>query len=765
MARKIIKSKYFVEEDFVEVLAEVPAGGSSPLPTNQEMKVIGRPVTRLDGYDKVSGTARYTFDINLPHLAHARTLRSPYAHARITAIDAREAAKMPGVLGIIHYQNVDQIPWYGSSFLFDPHLRYVGDEVACVAAETEAAASAALKRIKVEYEELPFVVDAAAAMKQNAPAIHEGGNIQGGKPAVYARGDFDAGLAEADVVVEETFTTQVEVHNPTEVHCSVVNWEGDRLTVWDSTQAIFSVRDTVAQSLGLPASQVRVIKRYMGGGFGSKLTTGKYTVMAALLAQRIGRPVRITLDREEMNLAVGNRPDSVQKLTVAAKKDGTLSAMSHWSYGAVGAYPSGAACSWPLRTIYQCPNVKTEEYSVFINAGPGRPFRAPGHVQGTFALESILDDVAEKLAMDPLEFRRKNHATIDQVMNLPYTSKKLLEAYDAGAKAIGWDRRRKVPGADKGRYQRGLGFASQIWWGAGTPPAGCILKLNRDGSVRLIAGTQDIGTGTYTVMAQVAAEILEIPIERIQVNLGDTAVGPYCPLSGGSLTTPSVTPAVADAALQMKEKLLSAAAAILEVPQGELVYQRGEVRHTGDTSKKKTIVEILREMREQTLLTYGARNANPEGYAINSFGAQFAEVEVDTLTGHVKVIKVVAAHDIGRAVNRLTLENQFHGGILQGIGFALMEERVIDPQTGKVLTVNLHDYKMPTIMDMPEIEVIIVSEADTKISNVGAKGVGEPAMIPTPGAIANAIYNAIGVRLHSLPMTPDKILMALAQKG
>jgi len=766
MARKIIKSKYFVEEDFVEVLAEVPEGGGSPLPVNEEMKVIGQPVARLDGYAKVSGTARYTFDINLPGLAHARTLRSPYAHARITSIDTTEADKMPGVLGIIHHQNVEQIPWYNNtSFLFDPHLRYVGDEVACVVAETEAMAVAALGQIKVGYEELPFVVDAAAAMKEDAPAVHEGGNIQGGKPSVYARGDFETGLAEADVVVEETFATQVEVHNPTEVHCSVVNWEGDRLTVWDSTQAIFSVRDTVADSLGLPASHVRVIKKYMGGGFGSKLTTGKYTVMAALLARKIGRPVRIALDREEMNLAVGNRPDSVQKLTVAARKDGTLSAMSHWSFGAVGAYPSGAACSWPFRTIYQCANVKTEEYSVFINAGPGRPFRAPGHVQGTFALESILDDVAEKLGLDPLDFRRKNHATTDQVMNLPYTSKKLLEAYDAGARAIGWERRRQVPGSDLGRFKRGIGVASQIWWGAGTPPAGCILKLNRDGSVRLIAGTQDIGTGTYTVMAQVAAEILEIPLDRIQVILGDTAVGPYCPLSGGSLTTPSVTPAVADAAQQMKEKLLSAAAAILEVPQGELEYSRGEIRHTGDAAKKKTITEILREMREQTLLTFGTRNANPEGYAINSFGAQFAEVEVDTLTGHVQVVKVVAAHDIGRPINRMTLENQFHGGILQGIGFALMEERVMDPQTGKVLTVNLHDYKMPTIMDMPEIEVIVVSEADTKISNVGAKGVGEPAMIPTPGAIANAVYNAIGVRLHSLPMTPDKVLRALAEKG
>jgi xanthine dehydrogenase YagR molybdenum-binding subunit len=765
MARKIVKSKYFVEEDFTEVLAEVPQGGSEPLPPADKTRVIGQPVSRVDGYDKVSGTARYTFDIALPNMAHARTLRSPHSHARITAIHTREAEQMPGVLAVIHHGNSPEIPWYGNSFLFDPHVRYVGDEVACVAAETADAAEAALRRIKVDYEILPFVTDAAAAMKEDAPAVHEGGNVQGGKPSVYARGDYDAGRAEADVVVEETFSTQVEVHNPTEVHCSVANWDGDRLTVWDSTQAIFGVRDTVSRSLNLPASNVRVIKKYMGGGFGSKLAAGKYTVMAALLARQIGRPVKITLDRTEMNLAVGNRPDSVQTLTVGTRRDGTLTAMRHYSYGAVGAYPSGAGCSWPFRTIYQCPNLQTEEYSVFINAGPGRPFRAPGHVQGTFALESMMDMVAEKLGMDPLDFRRKNHATTDQVMNLPYTSKKLLEAYDAGARAIGWERRRKVPGSDKGRFKRGIGVASQIWWGGGGPPAGVFLKLNRDGSVRLIAGTQDIGTGTYTTMTQVAAEILEIPMERIQVNLGDTAVGPYCPLSGGSLTTPSVMPAVAHAAQQMKAKLLSGAAAIMEVPETELEYRQGEVLHATGAQKKMTIPEIVGKMREQVLVTFGERNANPEGFAINSFGAQFADVEVDTLTGKVRVVKVVAAHDIGRAINRMTLENQFHGGIMQGLGFALQEERVIDPQTGKVLTVNLHDYKMPTIMDIPEIEVIIVSEADTKISNVGAKGAGEPAMIPTPGAIANAIYNAIGVRILSMPMSPDKILTALSKKG
>jgi len=304
-------------------------------------------------------------------------------------------------------------------------------------------------------------------------------------------------------------------------------------------------------------------------------------------------------------------------------------------------------------------------------------------------------------------------------------------------------------------------MASQIWWGGGGPPAYATLKLNHDGSVQVLAGSQDLGTGTYTILAQVASEVLEIPIEKIHVIIGDTAVCPYCGLSGGSMTAPSVTPAVRDAAEQMKVKLISGAAAILEITEDDVAYSGAELISKKDQSKKITIPELFGKMDENVLITTGARAANPEGYAINSFGAQFAEVEVDVDTGKVRVIKIVAAHDVGRTLNRTLLENQFEGGIIQGLSFALMEQRIIDEYTGKVLTTNLHDYKLPTIMDIPEIEVVIVSEGDPKISNTGVKGIGEPPIIPTAGAIANAVYNAIGVRMRSLPITPDKVLMAL----
>jgi xanthine dehydrogenase YagR molybdenum-binding subunit len=471
------------------------------------------------------------------------------------------------------------------------------------------------------------------------------------------------------------------------------------------------------------------------------------------------------MDRKEMNLAVGNRPDSFQRLKVGAKNDGTLVAMDHYAYGTVGAYPYGAGCSWPFRTLYKCENINVEEYSVVTNAGRACAMRAPGHVKGIFGFEQIIDEAAEKIGMDPLEFRLKNYTEVDPVSDLPYTSKKLREAYEKGAEAIGWSRRKNPANSDKGNLKRGIGMASQIWWGGGGPPSYATIKLNTDGSLQVLSGTQDIGTGTYTALAIIAAEVLEIPVEKIQVTLGDTESCPAAIVSGGSLTIPSVTPAVRDAAEKIKDKLISGAAAVLEVPEENIIYAGGVMQVIDDDSKKLSITELLQKMDEQQLVATGARNANPEGYEIKTFGAQFAEVEVDTDTGKVRVIKVVAAHDVGRVVNWKTLENQFHGGVIQGIGFALLEERVMDEDTGKLLTSNIHDYKIPTIKDIPEIEVISVNEGDPLISSTGAKGCGEPAHIPTAGAIANAIYNAIGVRIKSAPMTPDKVLMALQNKN
>lgn len=763
MDKKLVKSKYDLYDEKIEQLAEVPVEKIEPLPLNKDLKYIGKEINRIYGYNKVSGTAEYTFDKILTQMAHAVILRSPHPHAKIIKIDTSKAEKIDGVLEILTYENTPKTKWYGEdTFLFDEHIRYQGDEIACLVAETESIARQAIKEIIVNYEIIKHVTEAEMAMKEDAPKLYDWGNVATwANPMKYERGDFQKGLEEADEIIKDNYSTQVVVQNPTEPHCSVVNWEGGKLTLWDSTQGIFSVRSSVANALNIPESKVRVIKKYMGGAFGSKLEAGKYSVIAALASKKIGRPVKISLDRKEMNLAVGNRPDSFQTLTVGAKKDGTLTALGLQMYGSMGAHQTGAGCHWPLRSVYLCPNVKVEEKYVAINAGRARPFRAPGHVQGTFALESILDDMADKLGIDPIEFRLKNYAELEQSWNIPYTSKLLKECYQKGAEAIGWKEKRKPTNSDKGPIKKGIGIASQIWWGGGAPPAYAKLKVNRDGSVNVQAGTQDIGGGTYTIIAQVAAEILEIPLSKIDVSIGDTDEHPYTPSSGGSMTAPSVTPAVHDAALQAKKKLISGAAALLETTEANLIYKDGFIFIKNDESKKKSIGEIVQGTREQTLVTMGARNANINGYAINSFGAQFAEVEVNIETGKVKVLKIIAAHDIGRTINKKLLENQFHGGIIQGLGYALLEERIIDHYTGKVVTTNLHSYKVPTIKDMPEIEVIIVSETDSLISSIGAKGIGEPAIIPTAGAISNAVYNATGIRIKSLPITPDKILNSI----
>lgn len=760
MPRKIKKVEYDLYGKKITAMAEVPEEELKPLAKNEKLKYVGKDISRIDGYDKVSGTATFAFDKEMPRMAYSKILRSPHPHAEIKTINTKKAEKLAGVLKILTHENTEQISWYdGTTYVFDKHLRHEGDDIAFIVAETEEIANRAAKMIEVQYKQLPYVVTAEEAMKDDAPKLYDDGNVR--EPYEFTRGDFNAGLKEADETLKETFTTQVEIHNPTEPHCSVVNWDGDDLTIWDSTQTVFGVRSGIAGALGIKENKVRIIKKYMGGGFGSKLEAGKYSVMAALASKELGRPVRVALDRKEMQLAVGNRPDSNQTIKIGAKKDGTITAMSHEAFGAIGAHPSGASCFWPLRQIYKCPNIFVNNKSVYINAGRARAFRAPGHVQGTFALEGIIDDMAEKLGMDPIDFRMKNYAEKDQDSGLPYSSKRLKEAYKQGAEKIGWNRRNKKAGSTEGPVKKGIGVATQIWWGAGTPPTRATLKLNTDGSARVLCGTQDIGGGTYTILAQVAADVLEIPLKNVEVFLGDTANHPYGVTSGGSLTAPSATPAVYDAALQMKDKLISGAAAFLDIPEEQVSYKEGVFTDKNDSSNKADLPKIVDEIGENVMVTTGARGPNPDDYYINSFGAQFAEVEVDTMTGKVKVLRVVAAHDIGRVINSKTLTNQLEGGIMQGLGYALMEQRIMDKPTGKMVNVSWHDYKMATVMDTPQIDSIVVSDADYKISPVGAKGVGEPAMIPTPGAIGNAVYNAIGVRIKSLPITPDKVLDAL----
>ena len=765
---KKVKTTIEIEGRYQEVVVEVPEDEPPVWPPDAKLSVVGRPLSRVDGVEKITGQARYTQDVNLPGMLHARILRSPFPAARIMRIDSSKAEKLPGVKAVLTHENAPKIPWYGTqSFLLDPVCRHVGDEVACVAALDEETAEEALKLIEVEYEKLPFVLDAERALEEGAPKVYPGGNLQGGKPSVYARGDVEKGFAEADAVVEETFRTQVQVHACLEPHASVARWEGDKLVVWDSTQAVFGVREQLARTLNLPLSRVRVLAPFIGGGFGSKLWLNKYTVLAALLARQTGRPVKISLDREEDCVNTGNRPSSVQTIKAGCKKDGTLTALFLKSAGPVGAYDSGAGAGTPLREMYRCPNVKTEESNVYINAGQARPMRGPGHVQGTFALEQVMDMLAERIGMDPLAFRQKNYATNNQVRNQPYSSKGLDEAYRLGAERFGWPAARSRPGRSDdatSTKKRGVGLASQIWGGGGGPPAYAVVQLNRDGTARLLAGTQDIGCGTKTVMAQVAAEELGLPLEHVTITVADTDAVPYGPFSGGSITVPSVAPAVRYAAADVKRQLAALAAEQFEERLGKAPAERldlrdGVIYDTASPDHSVPIKEVAAKI-DQMIIGKGLRGPNPPGLSLNTFGVQFAEVEVDTETGEVRVLRVVAAHESGRIVNPLTASSQVEGGVIQGIGFALYEERVLNKATGRMVNANLHDYRLPTSCDIPEIETVFVPMSDPIANNVGAKGLGEPPIIPTAGAIANAVYDAIGIRITELPMTPGRVLAA-----
>ncbi|MEJ2661713.1 MAG: molybdopterin-dependent oxidoreductase, partial [Desulfobacteraceae bacterium] len=585
--------------------------------------------------------------------------------------------------------------------------------------------------------------------------------------------DVAEGMAEADVVLEESYRTECEIHTPMELHGCVANWEADRLTIWESTQGVYAVQKKVAEALNLPLSKVRVIGHYMGGGFGSKLRAGKYTVIAALLARITGRPVKMVLSREETYLAVGNRPPSNMTLKAGVKKDGTLTALDFTCTGTGGAYPAGGTSlvDWQVQDLYQCPNVRTSCTDVYINAGPARPFRAPGHPQGSWALEQMLDALAAAIEMDPVDLRLKNIALYSQARkgNPAYTSTGLRDCLAKGAEAFGWKeaRARIAAAGNRGLIRRGVGMAAGLWIaGAGRPPSTIILKLFADGSVNLNMGASDIGTGTKTVMALVVAEELGIKPDSIQIEHADTGTTQYATPSGGSKTVPTESPAVRAAAVNLKQQMLEIAARDLAADPAALYFQAGRIVARKDPAKMISFTELSGLKKQGVLVGIGYRGPNPENKATNPFAAQFCEVEVNTGTGEVRIIRFLGAHDSGRVMSRLTYDNQVFGGITMGIGLATTEARILDKnQTGKMVNRNWHDYKLPTALDVPlEMTSLPIEPDDTEANTTGAKGLGEPVTIPTAAAVANAVYHATGVRVTRTPVNPVQLCRLLAER-
>jgi len=766
-----------MKDDFArpEVVAQGVQAEERLQPWTGETKLVGKALPRVDAYERVSGTAEFTCDVVLPDMLHAAILRCPHAHAMVKSVDTSAAEKMPGVIAALTSKSPGaDIPFYvpdgpsasPQSLLFDPHCRYEGDEVAAVAARTPYEAFDALKAIKVEYEVLPFVLDEASALKPDAPRLHGSANSMG-EPQVMKRGDVGRGFAEADVVLEQTFTTSVQIHATMEPHGSVVRWDGDRLVVWDSTQGVYDggLFD-LAAIFKMAPTHIRVICKYMGGGFGSKAELSKHTVIAALLARQTGKPVKLMLSREETLRAVGNRPEASMTMKAGARKDGTLTALQMTSVTTPGAYYFVEMFGYQVAELYKCANVLVSERAYYTNAGRARWFRAPGFPAGSWALEQTMDMLAEKLNIDPIDFRLRNLTSVSQTEgNKPYTSTGFRECLTEGARVFGWAAARAAR-KEPGHIRRGVGVAGGVWMaGMGSPPYTAEIRMFADGCVTIRTGVVDIGTGTKTVACMVAAEELEVPLETIRIETGDTAVTPYAQVAGGSMTLPGLIPAVRGGARIVKQQVLPWAAEALGVSERDVVIRGGAFVSRTSADKKKPVQDVFRAHGVMDVVGIGKREPNPTDKVVRPFAAHFAEVEVNTRTGEIRVLRLLGANDSGRVINRKTFDNQVVGGMNQGLGYALTERRVMDRQTGKMCNANLHDYKLPTSLDVAvDHQVVPIDPHDTECNNVGCKGLGEPAHVPAAAAIANAIYDAIGLRPADGPVDPTTVLALLGKQ-
>ncbi|HXV03729.1 MAG TPA: xanthine dehydrogenase family protein molybdopterin-binding subunit [Gaiellaceae bacterium] len=698
---------------------------------------VGRPATRIDGLQRARGEARYTADIQLPGMLHAAVLRGPYAHARVKRLDLEAAREAPGVRGVLGP--------------IQEEVGYPGQAVAAVAADTLAQAEAALALVEVQWEELEPLLDPDEAVARDALVSDA---------RTSERGDVERGFAEADVIVEAEYRTQSVLHNSMETHQAICEWEArDRLTVYISTQFVWGIREQVAEHYELPPDQVRVVCRFMGGGFGSKNSPDDYTYIAADLARETGRPVKCALTRRDENLAAGHRNATIQRLRAGARSDGTITALEGDFVNATGWGGWVSSTGGPMELLYGCESVRITERGAKLNSSPMKAFRAPGFVEGTFGLECLIDELAAKLGLDPLEFRRRNHSEHDAVDGRPFSSKNLLECYTRAQPH--WERREQVRASSDGPWKRGVGLASQIWYGGGGPPSYAWVRVGAHGRAVVVTAMQDIGTGSATAMAQIAAEELGLPVDHVDVSLGDTARGPYASISAGSSTIPSMGPAVRAAAADAARQIIEIAAQRFELEERVLSLHGGRIVSADGGSWP--IEEITGLLEDGQILGKGSRGPNPTGMRVLTFGVQVAEVAVDVETGEVRVDRIAAIHDVGRVINPLGASSQVEGGIIQGLGHTLSEERLLDPRTGAVLTQTLDSYRMPTIADVPEIVTDLVDIPDAHLTNLGSKGLGEPPIVPTAAAIANAIRDATGADVRSLPITREEMLRALRE--
>ena len=741
--------------------------------TAEPTAVIGASLSRVDGPFKTTGSARYASDYNFPNMVYAVPVGANIASAKILSIDGTAAEKMPGVLTILHHGNFDPVFRNASGGrnseqrppFEDETVYYWGQYVALAVAETLAQAQAAAAAVKFSYA--PDRFNVATDLSDPMPAI----GAPGGPKILSHRGDPETVFASAPVKIDCTYTTPAETHNPMEMHATVAVFDGKKFTLYESSQGVMNHRNVMAQVLGVPKENIEVISRFIGSGFGGKLFPWPHSALAAVAARRLNRPVKLTLSRKMMFANVGHRPRTEQRLRLGASPDGKLLSLSqdyrnHTSINDDIRENCGEAT--PL--LYSTANLQVSSALVRRNIGAPTPMRGPGAVPGLFALESAMDELAIKLNKDPVQLRIALDTLIDEEKNKPFSSRHLKECLEVGSKRFGWDKRTPAVGSmRKGDLILGWGVAAASW-SAGRGVAEASVSLSADGSARVSSGSQDPGTGTYTVIAQIVSDKTGIPLTRIQSVLGSSSLPPG-PTSGGSTATATIIPAVAEAAVNAIKVVLTTACSAQGSPflgkePADLVMSSGHVHLKGQSpSSGVPFQEILKlgnlasANGEGKTGGYGS-DTDGKNFSSHSFGAQFVEVEWDPGICRLRVNRVVSVVDAGRIINARTARNQMAGAIVMGIGMGLLEATSYDPRNGHPINDNFADYVVPTSADLPEIDVTFLDIPDPMIGEYGARGIGEIGLAGVAPAITAAVYHATGVRVRDLPVRIEDLITA-----
>jgi xanthine dehydrogenase YagR molybdenum-binding subunit len=737
------------------------------------MSVLGQPLDRTDGLLKVTGQAKYSADNPEAKLAHAVLVTSTIAHGRVASMDTARIQAMPGVLLVMTHETAMRLPNGGKpnaeppavrrlSLLQTDEVRYSNEPVAVVVADTLERATDGARKLQasIRYEAATPNADYQRAKGSAYPP-----EKMMGRPINTQRGDVAAGLRQGPTRLDVVYTTPNEHHNPMEPHATLARWDGPNLTLYDATQGVSGARGAVAKTLGIKEENVRVLCPFVGGGFGCKGSAWSHVVLAAMAAKQTGRPVRLVLERPQMFGMVGNRPFTDQHIQISARDDGTLTGMRHDVISTTSTFEDWNETSAIVtRMLYAVPNQATTHKLVKLDVGTPTFMRAPGETSGSFALESAMDEMAYQLNMDPLAFRLKNYAEMEPQEKKPWSENSLRECYQIGADKFGWSRRNPKPRSMRdGNTLIGLGMATATY-PANRSEASAIARILPDGTAMAASGTQDLGTGTYTVMTQVAADALGFPVDKVDFALGDSSL-PHAPVSGGSQSVASVSPAVREAASQARAKLIAMAIADSGSPLSggsvdDVTVNNGWVISRADPSKRDPAAAVIARNGGKPIEAMATTKPGDEKqqFAFHSFGAVFTEVHVDADLGTIRVPRIVGVYDVGSLLNEKTAHSQLMGGLVWGIGSALTEKSELDARYGRYTNANLAEYHVPVNADIGLLDITLLGKPDPYINPLGARGIGEIGITGVAGSIANAVYHATGVRVRDLPITLDKVM-------